>query len=70
MVAFPYGAAVLTQADVQAGLVFLSALCRAPRARHLVLANVMVAKPDALGRECGNYVHYSINGAGFAPAAS
>ena len=36
----------------------------------LVLANVMVAKTDALGRECGNYVHYSINGVGFDPAAS
>ena len=70
MMTLPHGAAVLTDPDLQAGLVVFLPLRRAPRASHLVFANVMVAKPDALVRERCCHVHHSINGAGSPPAAS
>ncbi len=70
MPALPNGAAVVAQPDIEARLVFLLSLRRAPRADHFVLANVMVAKPNALLRERRTYVHHSINGAGLDPAAS
>ena len=70
MPALLHGAAVLAQPDVQAGLILLLALRRAPGAGHLVLANIIVAKPDALARERRCYVHHNMSGVGSVAAAS